>query len=222
MADEQVTTDDVPAEEGEVKQESILTAEEGGEDKDAGEQKAGEDADHDKDGDTDDKSKDGKADKDKDGAPETYADFKLPEGAELDAELLGEFTPLLKEVGATQEQAQQLIDLQVKAIGKIAEAQQKVWTDTQDKWKTSAETDTEYGKGKYDESVTLARKAVREIGGPELSKALNDTGMGNHPEFIRFFYRVGKAIGEDSFTVGNATQAAPKSQAERIYPNQGS
>ena len=28
---------------------------------------------------------------------------------------------------------------------------------------------------------------------PELMAALEETGMGNHPEFVRFFYRVGKA-----------------------------
>ena len=39
-------------------------------------------------------------------APETYADFTLPEGVELDTALLTDAAPLFKELGLTQEQAQ--------------------------------------------------------------------------------------------------------------------
>lgn len=225
MGEEQILgdagTDETGAAE-ESKDTSILTDDESGESKDdAGDVKAGEDADHEKDGDTDEKSEDGKADEGKDGAPEQYQDFKLPDGFEIDKADLAELTPLLQEVGATQEQAQHLIDLQTKVMQKASDAQQKVWADTQSDWRDTAQNDEEYGKGKYNESVGLARKAVREIGGAGLSKALDETGMGNHPEFIRFFYRVGKAIGEDSFSFGSANQEGAKTHAERIFPNQG-
>jgi hypothetical protein len=158
----------------------------------------GDGADHN----TDEKSEDGDADKDKDGAPEEYSEFTLPEGMELDAELLAEATPLLKELGATQEQAQKLVDLQAKSVTDFVEAQSKAWADRLSEWKEVRENDAEYGKGKYDESLAIARSAMREVGGPELAKALEETGVGNHPEFIRFFYRVGKAIGEDGIEIG--------------------
>lgn len=182
---------------------------------------AGKDADHDKDGNTDDKSKDGKADEGKDGAPEQYQDFSVPEGYEVDAELLSEFTPLLKELGASQEQGQKFVDLQAKVVQKVTDAQAKVWADTQGDWRKAGETDEEFGKGKYDESIMLARKAMRTIGGEGLVDALNKTGMGNHPEFIRFFYRVGKEIGEDNFSFGSANKDGAKTLAERMFPNQG-
>ena len=62
---------------------------------------------------------------------------------------------------------------------------------------------------------------MREVGGPELAKALEETGTGNHPEFIRFFKRVGDAIGEDGMSFGGASKPGEKSLAERMFPDQG-
>jgi len=230
MSGEEILGEGAGAEDGAeaVKGDTALTADkdddagkdDAGKD-DAGKDDAGKDADHEKEGATDKKSEDGEADKGKDGAPEKYEDFALPEGAAIDPDVLAEFHPLLQEVHATQEQAQKFVDLQAKFIDKIAEAQQKVWADTKSAWKDARESDEEYGKGKYDESITVARKAMRELGGPALSKALEETGMGDHPELIRAFYRIGKAIGEDNVNFGSAAKEGAKTQAERMFPNQG-
>jgi len=187
---------------------------------DAGEEKASEET-ADKDGDADDKSEDSDADKDVAGAPDKYEEFTVPEGIEINPEVLEEFTPLLKDMGANQDQAQKLVDLQLKLNQRAAEIQAKQWADIQGNWKEAAETDDEFGKGSYDASVVIARKAMRTIGTLALGKALEETGMGNHPEFIRFFYRVGKVIGEDSLSFGGAGKGTPKTAAERMFPNQG-
>lgn len=187
-----------------------------------GEDKASDKADH-KEGDTDDKSEDGdkKADKDKDGAPETYADFKLPEGVEVDEKLLPDFQSALKDLNATQEQAQSLVDMQVKQMQSMVEAQNQAWADTRKAWVEAGQTDAEFGKGKYDESADIARFAIREIGGLPLAKALEETGMGDHPELFRAFFRIGKLMKEDGITFGEAAKPAAKGIADRIYPNQG-
>ena len=156
----------------------------------------------------DEKPEDSVADKGKDGAPEEYSDFTLPEGVNLDAAAVAEAIPLLKEMGATQEQAQKL-------------AQSKAWTDQLGEWKDARETDAEFGKSKYDESIAIARKGMREFGEPALFAALEETGMGNHPELIRAFYRVGKAIGEDGFNFGSSNTEGGQSLAEKLFPNQG-
>jgi len=171
--------------------------------------------------DTSDKPEDGDADKGIEGAPETYADFQVPDGQEIDAEVLAEFTPLLKEAGLSQDQAQKFVDLQSRVTEKFAQTQQKAWADQQSVWREAAETDEEFGKGKYDASIVIARKAMREVGSPELAKALEETGTGNHPEFIRFFKRVGDAIGEDGMSFGGSSKPGEKSLAERMFPNQG-
>ena len=209
---EEILGDDKGEDKGDVEVKGEEKKDDG--DADKGEEKK-------EDGDADDKSKDGDADKDKGGAPKTYQDFTVPEGIELDAATLEAATPILKRIGATQEDAQELVNLQAKTVQGIFDTQATEWKKIQDGWKNTAETDPEYGKGKYDESVVVARSAMREVGTPELMAALEETGMGNHPEFVRFFYRVGKAIREDNFNFGNANKENPKSAADRIYPNQG-
>jgi hypothetical protein len=53
---------------------------------------------------------------------------------------------------------------------------------------------------------------------PELRTLLNESGLGNHPEIIRAFYRAGKAISEDGFVAGGH-KATDKGDAKRLYPN---
>jgi hypothetical protein len=217
---EEVLNEDVgePSIEG----NTALTAGEGKDDTgDAGNEDAGTDAAGEGDADhkADEEPKDGTADEGQDGAPEAYAEFSVPDGMEVDQEAVKEFEPLLKDVGASQDQAQQFIDLQVKVSQNLVQRQHDAWAETQSEWKDASQVDEEYGKGKYDESISIARRAMREIGGPALFKALEDTGMGNHPEFIRVFYRMGKAIGEDNIDFGTINQGNSKTLAERMYPS---
>tara|TARA_Y100000310_G_scaffold25627_1_gene24505 strand:+ start:346 stop:1005 length:660 start_codon:yes stop_codon:yes gene_type:complete len=217
MADEKILgadeKDGAGEDGGELNNDTILT---GDEEKPAEEAKDEEKKDEA--ADTDDGPKDGAADE---GKPVEYQDFNVPEGVELDKAALAEFIPIVTELGVSQEGAQKLVDLQLKFSQEAVDAQTKQWADIQGQWKETAENDPEYGKGAYDASVLTARKAMREIGTPELLKALEDTGMGNHPEFIRFFYRVGKLVGEDTIKLGGADQAPAKTHADRLFPNQG-
>jgi hypothetical protein len=169
--------------------------------------------------DTDTKA-DGQADAITDGAPTEYQ-ITLPDGITVDPNLMESFTGQMRELDATQEQAQKLADLQLQNIQQVSEMQLKAWETVQTTWREAAESDEEYGKGKYDENLVIARSAVRQIGGTALSTALEETGMGNHPEFIRFFWRVGNAIREDQLDFGSANIDGGKTLAERMFPNQG-
>lgn len=206
----------IEKEEEEKQETTILTDEKDGEDEEATGEKKSEEADREKD-DTDDKTADGKTDDSKDGAPDEYEAFTVPDGQELDVEAVAEATPLLKELGATQAQAQALVDFQSSQIQKIAMAQKQAWTDQQSEWRKIAENDEEIGKGKYDESTALARKVVRTYGTPELMDALVTSGMGHHAEFIRVFARIAKDIGEDNLSFGKGNREVVKSHAERIF-----
>lgn len=166
-----------------------------------------------------DKSKDGKTDKAKDGAPEKY-EFKLPEGAQLDEALVGEFTPLAKELNLSQEGAQKLVDLYAKTQGAAHKAVAEHWDNLNKEWVGKVNSDKEYGGADLDKNVAIAKKAIDTFGTPELKDALNLTGVGNHPEIVRFFYRVGKAISDDKFDTGTGKSNAAVSAAKLLYPNQ--
>jgi hypothetical protein len=207
----------------EIKNDTVLTGEENSDAEKKDDTTGHEDGEktNDEKADADDGPKDGAADKGEDGKVGEYQDFTTPEGVEINQVALAEFLPIVQEMGATQEQAQALVDLQLKFSQDAMDAQNVQWAGIRQDWRDAAESDTEYGKGAYDASVLTARKAMREVGEPALLKALEDTGMGDHPEFIRFFYRVGKLIEEDSVTLGGSKMDIPKSQADRLYPNQG-
>ena len=54
---------------------------------------------------------------------------------------------------------------------------------------------------------------------PELKKALNETGFGNHPELVRLFVKIGKSLSEDSFTTKGADEQHAKTDtAKTLFP----
>lgn len=171
---------------------------------------------------TDGAQGDGEGDAPK-GAPEKY-EFTPPEGKEFDAEVIGQFSDIAKELNLSQEAAQKLVE----TMGpKIAERQMAQIEMVRNEWAQQAQTDKEYGGEKLQENLAVAKKALDSFGTPELRALLNESGLGNNPEVIRFMFRAGKAISEDTY-VGNSTGAANKSsgpqdfnaKANALYSNQ--
>jgi hypothetical protein len=161
-------------------------------------------------------AKDGEKDA-KSEVPEAY-DLKMPDGVELDAKALEQFTPVLKDLGLNNEQAQKLTDV----YAAMQQAQGEQWAETQNGWVKAARTDKEFGGDKFDASVSKARGVLDKFGTSELKEALTFSGMGNHPEVIRFMTRVAGAISEDD-PVGNEAPAGQrtKDHAEILYPQKG-
>jgi hypothetical protein len=164
---------------------------------------------------------DGKADKAKVGAPEKYADFKLPDGAVVDKVAMEKFLPLAKKLNLNQDQAQELVDFHSEFAAHGAKAEQEAWDNLQADWVKTAKNDKEIGGPAFNENVGYAAKALKQFGNDALKEAMDATGVGNHPEFIRVFAKIGKALSEDKFHVSNAdVPSTPKSLAERLFPNQ--
>lgn len=160
------------------------------------------------------KPEDGKAKDDgKDqpqGAPEAYTDFTLPDGMEMDAAVLGEFTGLAKELNISQESAQKLIDLQSKIATQQAEQYQAAVTKQGEQWKEAVKNDPELGGENYEKSVASAVKVIQSFGDDGLKDLLNSSGLGNHPALFKFCHRVSQAISEDKFVLPGNQAPAPK------------
>lgn len=153
------------------------------------------------------------------GVPETYEDFTLPEGIELDAALMETAVPLFKELGLTQTQAQKLVDFQAAQTAQAQQAQVESFTKLVGGWETAARNDKEYGGGKFDENVAHARSAVAKFGTPAFKQLLEDHGTGSHPEMIRFLISVGKLTAEDNpGSAGNPGGAKAKDHSDILYP----
>lgn len=152
------------------------------------------------------------------GAPENYADFKIADGLSIDETALTEFKAFAKEMNWSQEQAQKIVDFQNKLELQRTEQGQKQWEAVVEAWRNAAKTDKEVGGPQFKEQVALADKALQKYGTPELRQLFNDTYVGDHPEMIRVFARIGKAMSEDTIsTGGNAASSVPIEQ--KLFPS---
>jgi hypothetical protein len=140
--------------------------------------------------------------------PEKYEDFKLPDGVKLDTELMGEFGATAKELGLTQEQAQRVADLGAKLSQKNAAAVNDAVEQAKTEWIAQSKTDKEIGGEKFDANAAEAKAVFDAFGTPELGKLLVDSGLGNHPEMLRWAYRVSKQISPDKIHTGRQSGQA--------------
>ena len=144
--------------------------------------------------------------------PESY-EFKMPDGVELDSAAADEFTAIAKELKLDQAAAQKVADVGAKMAQRQADAHAKL-VET---WVEQIKTDKDIGGDKLNENLAVARKALDTFGTPELRDVLNSTGLGNHPEVIRAFYKAGKAISEDRFVKGSPP-GPETDMAKRMFP----
>lgn len=161
-----------------------------------------------------DKEAKDKADK----VPEKY-EFKSPvEGQELDAEMTAALEPVARELGLNNEQAQKLVDIYGKDIlPKIEARQQENWAKQTEAWANEVKTDKEIGGDAFVANVGLAQKALDTFAPAGLREYLETTGLGNHPDLVRCFVKVGKAMSEDSMVMPNT--GGQRSQADILYGN---
>ncbi|OVZ82195.1 peptidase [Yersinia kristensenii] len=152
------------------------------------------------------------------GAPEKYEFKATAEGQDLDAEALATFEPVARELGLSQEQAQKLVDIYGKDIvPKLQQKQAEAWQQQTEQWGNDVKADKEIGGDKLTANIGMAQKALDQFGTPELRTYLEQTGLGNHPDLVRFCVKIGKSMGEDSMVM--AANGGQRSAAEVLYGN---
>lgn len=148
--------------------------------------------------------------------------FQAPEGMELDTEAMEAFTPVAKELGLNNEQAQKLVDLYATRMQSNTEAQTEEWQRQIEQWETDLKNDPDIGGRQFDASIQAAGQAMDRFATPELREFLDQTGMGSHPEMVKLMAKIGKAIGEDDFvsppgSSGTQEPAGDKTYADILY-----
>lgn len=152
------------------------------------------------------------------GAPDSYEDFQVPEGYEFKPEVLKDFQDFAKEQDFTQGQAQVLIDYHAQALKQYQELQATQWSDARKEWRETTKADEEIGGPQMDKKMANVGKALAKFGTPELNQVLDTMGIGDHPELIRFFYRVGAMVSEGDLVQGKDS-GGQKDAANVLYPN---
>lgn len=157
--------------------------------------------------------------------PEAY-ELTAPDGMTIDADLLTEATPIFKEAGLSNEQAQAILPAAKSLVEKTQQATVQNLIDAGNQqrraWLDAAKADEQIGGAKWDASLDSAGRALDALGhaeGSEFRTALNETGFGNHPEMIRIFARIGEMVGEDGDFVRADAGAKVVDTLTDMYPN---
>ena len=80
----------------------------------------------------------------------------------------------------------------------MAERQQDVLDTMRAGWVEQAKADQELDDHRgFDCNLKTAQRTLEHFGTPELTALLDESGLGDHPELIRFALRVGRRLGED-------------------------
>lgn len=161
------------------------------------------------------------------GAPEKYEfNTEVADAPQaLDGEVVDAFADVAKDLNLSQDAAQKVLD---KMAPVIQARQAKALEGVKAEWGQQSAADQEFGGEALAGNLDVAKKSLDAFGTDALRSLLHESGLGNHPEVIRFMYRAGKAISEDSYVGSSqgaegASKAAPKDfagLADALYSNQ--
>jgi len=141
-----------------------------------------------------------------------------PDGYDFgdDDGVLDDYREFAHQTGLTQDQAENILNL----YGDIQEQEHNQHVkDLEDlELDTKINLQKEWGN-KYEGKVDMATRAFAQFTSPELRTIINKTGLGNHPEMIRAFSKIGESLGEDSLVVGTGlgrSQLSPQQARTEI------
>lgn len=165
------------------------------------------------------------------GAPEAYEAFNVPDGYSLDEETIKEASAIFKKHNLSQAQAQEYVDLYTASTREALNAPYEAWRETQKQWVSEVKADPFLGPRLSQVQNTIA-KAIDHIGqrNPNLAtnfrQAMDFTGAGNNPAFIRMLYEMASMLTEGQHVQGRGPSPAGQqriatmpSAAQAMYPN---
>jgi len=151
--------------------------------------------------------------------PEKY-DLKLPENSPLDKSVVDRIAAEAKKHGLSQEHAQSLLERENYAVSSHMNAQQEHLKAQANAWVEEVKSDTDIGGDNFQANTELAKRVVSRFGTEAFAKTLNETGLGNHPELVRTFVKIGKAMSEDQLVLpGSQNAPVKKSIEDTLYDN---
>lgn len=147
--------------------------------------------------------------------PEKY-EFKAPEGIQLDEALVGQVTPIFKELGLNNEAAQKIVD----AYAAKVQADQKAYQDVVSGWSSEVKNDPDLGGQKFDTTLANAQSFLARFDPDGKTKAwLAETRLGDNINLVRVFAQAGAAMAEDQLHRGAPKPISIQDRAVRMFPN---
>ena len=137
------------------------------------------------------------------GLPESPDKYEIAvNGKEVDKEFFDNFKQAAHGAGVLPTQAQKLFDWDNEASEKNVQDQTNQKQATEQQAVDSLKS--EWGSA-YDSKLKAAQAGVAHYGNEELIDYLEETGLGNNPNLIKTFAKIGETLSEDAFKDGGQT-----------------
>ncbi|QNN64342.1 hypothetical protein H9L12_08350 [Sphingomonas rhizophila] len=131
------------------------------------------------------------------GAPDFGYSLQAPEGFVLDRAMIADAEPVFRELKLSNDGANRLMPLAAKYHERILKGQNEAFAQIRADWVKTAKADAELGRANWNETTRLADAALNAAGatkGSAFREFLDESGLGNHPEMIRTFRRLGAKL----------------------------
>ena len=150
------------------------------------------------------------------GAPEKYEDWKLPDGSSKDLPELKVAEEMFKKANLTQSQGQELLDAYFKntqaAIDKLYTDFRNVRNQWVQQTKDWAGSNFETYRADISKALSVVTEGNEQLNS-DFRRAMDITGAGDNPAFVRVFHALAKYVNE-----GKAVQGAGPSPLGQVRP----
>lgn len=153
-------------------------------------------------------------------APESTFKPEVPKDLEFLSEAAKDFEEFAAIKKLDAETAKELWTQEVEAVRESQNfLKMEIKKHVETIWPEEIKADPELGGDKLMSNLTTARKVFDNYATDGLRKLMAESGLGSHPEVVRFLYRLGKVTSEGTFVKGSTTNtAAPKpSIVDKFY-----
>lgn len=157
------------------------------------------------------------AEPDGENPPVEELELKIPDGSQVTEAQMLEVKEFAKANNLTKEAAQSLLEKQSVAMADVVKKQNDQYQERAGKWVQDIKADKELGGENYSESVELARRAIEKFASPELKKTLDETKLGNHPELVRVFKRIGQELANPKLVQAPKSPAVPTNLEDKFW-----
>ncbi len=151
------------------------------------------------------------------GRPETPDGYDF--GTEAGDERLNFYRDAVHEIGLTQDQAVNML----KLYAAVEQEQSKAANQSNADFAVNSQIELKREWGvNYDSKMDMAQRAFAQFASSDFSKLMDETGIGNHPELLKAFSKIGEMLGDDKLVVGTGrasgmSPAQAKEEIESLY-----
>lgn len=133
----------------------------------------------------------------------TLDGIDLPEDQQLDESTMNELANVCSDMGLSQKAFANIVQRMTPFLAQRQDEQIEAFR--QDNLKTLYQ-DKELGGARYKQTLNDANRIYQKYVSPDLQELFSSTGLNTHPEVVRLFHSLSKALSDDAIVRGGQAQ----------------